>query len=114
MKTLLLILVILGGAWFVLSKQKPGVGPKADAGFRATAPIISAIGQFYEVKHGPPGMIGELAPDFMASVPREVDGHPILYEIRPDGYELTFSYADPLPVHCTYTPNTKWKCGWLN
>jgi len=50
----------------------------------------------------------------MPAVPQQINGHPILYEIRPDGYQLTFSYADPLPVHCTYMPATKWKCGWLN
>jgi hypothetical protein len=114
MKTLLLIVLILAGAYFYLSKQKPGVGPKAEAGFRASAPIISAIDQFKTVKNGPPGILSELTPEYLPTVPREINGHPILYTIRPDGYELTFSYADPLPVHCTYMPSTKWKCGWLN
>lgn len=114
MKTLLLILAIAGVAYYFLSQQKPGVGPKAEAGFRAAAPIISAIGQFREAKNGPPGVLGELSPEFLAAVPQQINGHPILYEIRPDGYQLTFSYADPLPVHCTYMPATKWKCAWLN
>ncbi|HKV76126.1 MAG TPA: hypothetical protein VJN95_16530 [Gemmatimonadales bacterium] len=114
MKTLLLILIIVAGAYYYLSQQKPGVGPKADAGFRVAAPIISAINQFRDAKSGPPGILMELVPEYLPSIPRQINGHPILYQIRPDGYELTFSYADPLPVHCTYMPKTKWKCGWLN
>lgn len=114
MKTLILIVAILAGAYYYLSQQKPGVGPKADAGFKTCARVIAAIEQFKQARSGPPGMLMELNPEFLANVPREVNGHPILYEIRPDGYELTFSYADPLPVHCTYMPKTKWKCGWLN
>ena len=36
MKTLVLIVLILAGAYYYLSQQKPGVGPKAEAGFRTS------------------------------------------------------------------------------
>ena len=110
---LLLILGVLGYVSYLATREKPGQGVKADTGRRQSQPVIAALA-VYRDNHGAyPGDLDELSNEVAVIVPRNVDDHPLLYSRTSAGYELTFSYANPLPVHCTYTPATKWQCRYL-
>ena len=115
MKTILLLLLLVGATAYFLTREKPGTGPKALAGMSRAQPVIAAIERYRQDRGAYPGAIEDLFPDLAAAIPKEINGHPILYERHGDSFDLTFSYASPLPTHCTFSPGTqKWKCGWLN
>lgn len=98
---------------YLVVKHKPGEGPRAEAGRRAAAPVITAIERYRNLHGEYPDDLDVLESEVPGSVPREINGHPVRYERSGTVYRLTFSYAAPLPTHCTWTPATKWKCGYL-
>jgi hypothetical protein len=113
MKTFLLLVLIIAGAAYYATREKPGSGAKARTGMSRAAPLISAV-EAYRTAHSVyPPSLEDLVPDFVGSIPHEINGHPILYERHGSTYDLTFSYLGPLPTHCTFTPAKNWGCGWL-
>ncbi|HEV8123530.1 MAG TPA: hypothetical protein VGP80_04775 [Gemmatimonadales bacterium] len=114
MKRLFWLAVLAGIVYlgYLVRKEKPGEGPKAKAGKAAVQPVINALEGYHAVHSAYPPDIETLATEG-GGLPSQVLGHPLRYEREGAGYDLTFSYATPLPVHCTYNPETRWKCGFL-
>lgn len=114
MKKLFLLLLVAGAAYvgYLVWKEKPGEGPKASAGKSASQPVIDALERYRFAHNAYPADYEVLSAE-AGGLPSQVLGHPLRYERSGEGYDLTFSYATPLPVHCTYNPATRWKCGFL-
>ncbi len=113
MKTFLLFVLIVGSAAWYLTREKPGVGPKATSGFSKSAPLVAGLQAYRSAHNVYPPSLEDLVPDFLGAVPSAINGHPPQYERNGASFTLKFSYATPLPVVCTYSPETRWKCGWL-
>jgi len=113
MKTLLVLALLIGGGWYEFKQQKPGTEPEAKSGMRQVAPLLGAIEQYHSIHNGYPADLLTLVPDYLPGMPPQVHGHPVQYERAGEFFNLTFSYTQPLPVHCTYNSGTHWKCGWL-
>lgn len=114
MKKLFLLVLLAGAVYlgYLAKKEKPGEGPKARAGKAATEPVIEALESYHAAHAAYPSDIEALAGEG-GGLPSQVLGHPLRYDRHGSTYDLTFSYATPLPVHCTYSPETRWKCGFL-
>jgi hypothetical protein len=102
-----LILVAAGGC---LISEQPGVGAKADAGYKACAPLIAALVQYYQVKNEYPTGLSELVPAFLPDLPPEIQAMGISYMRSESSYTLSFSYTGPGMNHCIYTPEKGWNC----
>lgn len=114
MKKLFLLALLAGIVYvgYLARKEKPGEGPKARTGKAAAEPVIEALEAYHATHSVYPPDIEVLATEG-TPIPGQVLGHPLSYEREGAVYHLTFSYAQPLPVHCTYNPETRWKCGFL-
>ena len=114
MKKLFLLALFAGAAYvgYLVWKEKPGEGPKAMTGKAATQPVINALESYHAIHNVYPPDIEVLSAEG-GGLPSQILGHPLQYERSGATYDLTFSYATPLPVHCTYNPETHWKCGFL-
>ena len=114
MKKLFLLVLLAGGIYlgYLVKKEKPGEGPKARTGKTATQPVINALEAYHLVHNNYPADLEVLSGEG-GGLPSQVLGHPLRYDREGATYDLTFSYATPLPVHCTYNPETRWKCGFL-
>ena len=114
MKKLFLLVLLAGAVYlgYLVQKEKPGEGPKARTGKAATQPVINALESYHAAHSVDPPDIEVLAAEG-GGLPSQILGHPLRYERSGATYDLTFSYATPLPVHCTYNPETRWKCGFL-
>ena len=107
---LLLIAIPILACGLIATPEPPGVGEKAEKGYTACDPIIAALEQFHADKGAYPESLAELVPDFIASVPAEVNDEPISYSKTGESYSLAFHYIGPGMNTCTYTPKDKWHC----
>ncbi len=114
MKKLIWLALFAGAAYvgYLAYKEKPGEGPKARQGKAAVQPVVNALESYRQAHNTYPADLEDLAGEG-GGLPGQVLGHPLRYERHGATYDLTFSYATPLPVHCTYSPETRWKCGFL-
>ena len=101
-----------------------GKGRKAEAGYRAAAPVIAALETFREKRGRYPTDLHQLVPEFLpdanallyrgrvqpvnapghtASVPE----HEFGYNLDRDAYGLMFSYTGPGMNHCWYDSKTR-------
>lgn len=90
--------------------EPPGVGEKAEIGYAALDPIIKALEQFHADTSIYPETLEELVPDYISSIPAEVNSESILYTKTDESYSLAFHYTGPGMNTCTYTPEDKWHC----
>jgi hypothetical protein len=113
---LLIVLALLGaaGLWawraYQTANEPPGVGVKADRGYRACKPVISALSRYYDDHGGYPESLEALVPAYLAEVPLNVNEMPVLYGLTEQSYTLEFSYVGPGMNHCSYTPEAEWDC----
>ena len=114
MKKLFLLALLAGAVYlgYLVKKEKPGEGLKARTGKAAAQPVIDALETYRAAHNLYPPDLEDLSGEG-GGLPSRVLGHPLRYERFGATYELTFSYTTPLPVHCTYNPETRWKCGFL-
>jgi len=88
----------------------PGEGQKAEAGYKACAPIIDAL-ESYKVEHNSyPETLDALVPGFLPDLLVKPEGFVFDYRYKGASYELVFRYAGPGMNICTYTPETGWDC----
>ena len=97
-------------AWQTLVGPPPGIGPTADAGYRACAPLIEALAAYQTRQGGYPEALAGLVPDFLAEVPPPPAHIEIDYHRTGTSYQLQFRYAGPGMNICTYTPEAGWDC----
>jgi hypothetical protein len=90
--------------------QPPGEGPKAEAGYAACEPVIQALAAYHADHHVYPESLAALSPDYLETVPDEVNELAIVYQQEEEAYSLRFSYTGPGMNHCTYTPDAGWDC----
>lgn len=110
-KLLLLFVAILAlTACKLFTVDPPGVGEKAELGYAVCDPIISALDQYKADKGEYPESLDELLPDYLSSVPTEVNNEPIYYKKVDRSFTLSFHYIGPGTNTCTYTPEDKWHC----
>ena|SRR5947209_5823396 len=117
------LILCLTGCW-----TPPGKGAKARSGYRAAAPVISALERFHRTHGEYPAELAELvpaylpdrkellfrgrvqpinAPGFNATIREEE----FVYRRHADTYTLEFSYTGPGMNHCTYDSQTRtWHC----
>lgn len=96
--------------WATLIGPPPGVGPKAEEGYQACAPIIDALAR-YQAQHAAyPETLDALVPAFLAAVPAADGRVEFAYRLAGTSYELEFRYVGPGMNICTYTPETGWDC----
>ena len=114
MKKLIILLVLAGAGYvFYLSqKEKPGEGVKAVAGKAAAQQVIRGLESYKQAHSTYPADLEDLAGEG-GGLPDKILGNPIRYERYDATYDLTFSYATPLPVHCTYSPESRWRCAYF-
>jgi hypothetical protein len=114
MKKLFLFALLAGAVYlgYHLKQEKPGESSKAKAGKAATQPVIDALEAYHAAHTAYPTDLEVLAGEG-GGLPSHVMGHPLRYEPFDGTYDLTFTYATPLPFHCTYNPATRWKCGFM-
>ncbi len=94
----------------ITEAEPPGVGEKAERGYAALEPVIRALEQYQADAGAYPVSLDELAPDYLSSVPAQVNGESIQYTKTDKSYSLAFHYLGPGMNTCTYTPENKWKC----
>ncbi len=102
----------------------PGKGRKAEAGYRAAAPVIAALEKFHSDRGEYPESLAELVPSYLTdrrnllyrgrAQPVNAPGHDesipeheFGYRHEHDSYILTFSYTGPGMNHCVYDSGTK-------
>ena len=114
MKKLFLLVLLAGAVYlgYLVKKEKPGEGPKAKAGKAQAQPVINAL-ETYRTAHAvyPPDL--DALSGEGGGLSGQVLGNQLKYERFGAVYDLTFSYTTPLPAHCTYNPETRWKCGYM-
>lgn len=93
-----------------LNAPPPGVGPKADQGYQACAPIIAALEQHHAQAGTYPATLAALVPTYLSKIDYTVGDVNIDYRTIEPGYQLIFRYTGPGMNICTYTPDTGWKC----
>lgn len=102
--------VALGGC------PAPGEGPRAERGYRRSAPVIAALERYRGARGTYPDSLRQLVPAFLPDstlrVPdRNRERYPLDYRRTPDGYVLTFRYTGPGMNACAYTSApAEWKC----
>lgn len=90
--------------------DEPGVGPKAEKGYRACNPIVEALERFRADKKSYPASLQELVPTYINSYETKVNDYPIRYEPSASSFKLRFSYEGPGMNNCDYTPDNRWHC----
>ncbi len=115
MKFLVVVALLIAGAWFYLKPLPPGKGPEAAAGRRASVGLISAIESYRNARGLYPVSLNDMIPEFLAGVPRFKNGATFEYRRLGSNYKLTFNYTNPLPVHCSHDSNSSepWVCEWM-
>ncbi len=93
-----------------LNAPPPGVGPKADQGYQACAPIIAALEQHHAQVGTYPATLAALVPTYLPKFEYTVGEVSIDYRPIEPSYQLIFHYTGPGMNTCTYTPETGWKC----
>lgn len=99
------------GTGILPTDEPPGVGEKAEKGYAASAPVITAL-ESYKLDHGSyPVTLPDLVPDYLSTVPTKNEDLEFSYSSTGDDYQFSFYYLGPGMNACTYTPTTKdWKC----
>lgn len=105
-----LFALVMLSACKLFKADPPGVGEKAERGYAALEPAIKALEQYQADKGTYPESLEELVPDYLPSVPTEVNDESILYTKMGESYSLAFHYVGPGMNTCTYTPENKWQC----
>ncbi len=108
---ILFIVFILACNTIIPTVEPPGVGKKAEKGYKLSEPIIAALEQ-YKAGHGSyPKKLDELAPDYLPEPPVNTDEIDFSYSSTGESYSLSFHYIGPGMNNCTYKPETKkWNC----
>ena len=118
MKKYIPFLIVLFFVVFILAcnailptVEPPGVGKKAEMGYKLSEPVIAALEQ-YKADHGTyPKTLEELVPDYLSTVPVSTDGVDFSYSSTGESCSLSFHYTGPGMNSCTYKPETKdWRC----
>lgn len=112
MKQVRVLLVFLILPVLLAACTPPGEGPKAEAGYAASEPVIAAL-EAYQADHGHyPETLTELVGDYLDEEPEEVNDYPLEYEALEDGqsYRLTFRYTGPGMNECHISPGSDWSC----
>lgn len=93
------------------TEEPPGVGEKAEKGYAASQPVITAL-ESYKLDHGSyPDTLTLLVPDYLPSAPARTGELDFYYSSTGDSYQFSFYYLGPGMNACTYTPEAKdWKC----
>jgi hypothetical protein len=117
-KRLLFFFLLIGIATvacrFFTPDLPPGEGEKAERGYAACQPIITALENYHDVNGEYPQRLDELVPAFISDFPEQVNGEPIQFEkTAQNNYKLSFSYTGPGLNHCTYSPHDGWRCSGL-
>lgn len=102
--------IVLSSLLAVAACDPPGEGPRAQLGYRMTAPVIAALAGFHAQGHGYPPSLSLLVPKYLSAVPPAVNGYPLEYALVGASYELTFRYERPGMNVCTYAPERGWRC----
>lgn len=96
--------------WANLIGDPPGEGQKAEAGYKACAPIIEAL-ESYEAEHNAyPEKLDALVPGYLPEDSIKPEDFLFDYQITDTSYKLVFRYTGPGMNICTYTPETGWDC----
>lgn len=96
--------------WAAFTGPPPGVGPKAEQGYQASAPIIAALARYHEQQGAYPESLDALAPTFLTDVAHTDGAIEIAYRVTDTSYQLEFRYTGPGMNICTYTPEIGWHC----
>ena len=96
--------------WATFIGSPPGVGPKAEQGYQACAPIIEALARYHEQHGAYPESLAALAPAFQTDVSPADGPIEIAYRVTDTSYQLEFRYTGPGMNICTYTPEIGWHC----
>ncbi len=91
-------------------QEAPGEGAKAERGYAACAPILAALAEFREANGNYPDSLTALVPDYLNSIPSQVNDQPITYSKTAASFTLTFGYVGPGMNICTYAPERGWRC----
>lgn len=114
MRVLLVLAALIAAGWYFLKPLPPGKGPKAQTAMRQMAPVIQAAEAYRSANGLYPADLDELVPQFLPGTPRLAQGGSVEYSRLMGRYKLTFSYSDPLPIHCDWRPERpKWECAWF-
>lgn len=108
---LLVSILACQGAGIFPTEEPPGVGEKAEKGYAASQPVITAL-ESYKLDHGSyPDTLIELVPDYLPSVPTKNEELDFYYSSTGDDYQFSFYYLGPGMNACTYTSKAKdWDC----
>ena len=107
---LLLVIPFLLSCNLIPTPEPPGVGEKAELGYAALDPVIKGLEQYQANQGVYPETLDELVPDYLPSVPTEVNNESIQYTKTDESFSLVFHYIGPGMNTCTYTPESNWKC----
>jgi hypothetical protein len=113
MKFILVLVVIGAVGWYYFKPLPPGKGPDAAKGMRISNGVVSAIESYRSDHQMYPPTLEDLIPSYLGSVPHLSHGSSLDYQRLGASFKLTFSYANPVPVHCTIAPGKKWECEWF-
>ena len=103
-------LIFLFTVLTLLGCDEPGMGPKAEKGYRACNPIVEALARFYADKKAYPVSLYALVPAYLPSFETKVNDYPIRYEQSTKSFKLRFSYEGPGMNNCDFTPEIHWHC----
>jgi len=110
-KFLLLCIAILAlTACKLFTVDPPGVGEKAEHGYATLEPLIKTLEQYQADTSAYPESLEELVPDYISSIPTEVNDQPIYYKKVDESFILSFHYIGPGMNTCSYTPEDQWQC----
>jgi len=96
--------------WTKLIGPPPREGPKAEAGYKAAAPIIDALERYKTVHNAYPVTLDTLVPDYLPNGTANPEDFAFDYQVKGASYELMFRYAGLGMNVCTYTPEKGWYC----
>lgn len=96
-------------AWATFIGPPPGVGPQAERGYQACAPVIAALDRYQAENGAYPEALTDLVPAYLPEVPQPA-GLELDYQAKAPAYELIFRYAGPGMNICGYTPSAGWDC----
>lgn len=113
MKFLLVLAVLAAVGWYYFKPLPPGQGPEAAKGMKVANMVAGAIESYRASRGMYPGMLEDMIPEFLGSVPTMQHGSSLEYQRLGPTYKLSFGYANPLPVHCWKEAGTKWSCEWF-
>ncbi len=113
MKFILVLAIIGAVGWYYFKPLPPGKGPEAAKGMRVSNAIVSAIESYKSSRQVYPSTLDDMVPEFLSGVPHLSNGSSLEYQRLGPSFKLTFNYANPLPVHCSISANTKWQCEWF-